>query len=65
VAAAVHLAPLGDRLMPRNLPFPVGLAHAEDGCLLPDAETIALINANLTTVITTIASLLPKLIESD
>jgi short-subunit dehydrogenase len=49
---------------PRNLLFPVGLAVTNDDCLLPDADTIALININLTSVITTVAALLPALIES-
>ena len=63
-AAAAQLATLhnGSRL-PGNLLFPVGLALNGDDCLLGERETIALINTNLTTVITTIAVLLPGLIE--
>ena len=63
-AAASQLAALCGNTPPRNLLFPVGLTASDDDCLLPPQETIALINANLTTVIATIATLLPALIES-
>jgi short-subunit dehydrogenase len=58
-----RLAPLRDGPLPRNLLFPVGLTHAADNCGLRDADTIALINTNLTVVISTIASLLPMMME--
>jgi short-subunit dehydrogenase len=64
VAVGVQMAVLRDDLTLRNLMFPVGLAHAQDDCLLCETDTINLIHANLTSIITTISLLLPMLIES-
>ena len=64
LAVGAGMAALRDRWLPENLLFPVGLADPSDDCFLPEARTVDLIHANLTSVITTVATLLPKMIES-
>jgi short-subunit dehydrogenase len=63
VAVSARIAEICDDSIPGNLLFPVGLADEGDDCFLPAENTIDLIHANLTSVITVVATLLPKLIE--
>jgi short-subunit dehydrogenase len=64
ISVSAQIAKACGEPIPSNLLFPVGLAEAGDDCLLPAEKTVDLIHANLTTVIASVASLLPKLLES-
>jgi len=49
----------------RNLCFPVGLTIEPDDGLLPAPETVALVNANLTSIMAVTALFLPAMLQAD
>jgi short-subunit dehydrogenase len=59
------LRPLAELGAVRNLLFPVGMANDIDDGLVPAGKSAAIINANLTSVIGTVALFLPGLLQAD
>jgi short-subunit dehydrogenase len=63
-AVEAALRPLAERGDVRNLLFPVGMADDLDDGLIPSDRSAAIINANLTSVISVVALFLPGLLQS-